>query len=90
MSCLAGYIGNFKGDVSSIRKDIRRDRLEAQSVIGYLPETARGFDELTVRDFLNFCVSVRLQGRIVKQAIRDVCNRIELAPALKQPMGELS
>ena len=90
MSCLAGYIGNFKGDVSSIRTGIRRDRLEAQSVIGCLPETARGFDELTVRDFLNFCVSVRLQVRSVKQAIRDVCNRIELAPSLKQPMGELS
>ena len=91
MRLLAGYL---KADAGSARiggHDVARETLSAQSNLGYLPEAATGFPQLTVGEFLKFSGEARgMWGKDLIQAIDRTAARIELRPALDQRMAELS
>ena len=91
MRLLTGYL---KADAGSARiegHDIARETRAAQSKLGYLPEAASGFPQLTVREFLKFSGEARgMWRKDLINAIDQTAARIELRPALDQKMAELS
>ena len=86
--------GCLKADAGSARiegHDIARETRAAQSKLGYLPEAASGFPQLTVREFLKFTGEARgMWRKDLINAIDQTAARIELRPALDQKMAELS
>ena len=91
MRILVGYLKPRSGRALICGEDMGRNRRVAQACVGYLPEAADGFPNLTVREFLIFCGEARgIRGPALSSRIRDVCDQIELRPALSTKLGELS
>ncbi len=59
MKMLTGFLEPSAGTATILGHDIRRDRLAAQREIGYLPEGAPLYGEMTVLQFLEFIAEVR-------------------------------
>ncbi len=51
---LLGLISNFKGTVKVLGEDISSGNVEYKRNIGYVPETAEIFDNLTAREYITF------------------------------------
>src|ERR1039457_4528403 len=59
MRMLAGFISPTSGTASICGHDIETDTLEAKKSIGYLPEGAPLYGEMTVQSFLEFIADLR-------------------------------
>lgn len=75
MRVITGFIPASGGTVKVGGFDIDDDPLEAKALIGYLPENAPAYPEMTVEGFLNFAAELRgLRGvaraEAVERAIR--------------------
>jgi ABC-2 type transport system ATP-binding protein len=91
MRMVSGYLFPDSGTVRICGWDIVRDRQKAQACLGYLPEAPNGFSRLTVHEFLSFCGQARgLDMKSLGLAIDQACQRIDLGPALRRPLAELS
>lgn len=51
---LLGLINNYNGTVEVLGDDISRGNIEYKRKIGYVPETAEIFDNLTAREYITF------------------------------------
>ncbi|OPX44494.1 ABC-type transporter ATP-binding protein EcsA [Ruminiclostridium hungatei] len=51
---LLGLINNYKGSVKVLGEDISNGSVEYKRKIGYVPETAEIFDNLTAREYITF------------------------------------
>jgi ABC-2 type transport system ATP-binding protein len=75
-------IGNF---------DVVEQPLEAKKLIGYLPENAPAYTDMTVEGFLNFCAEMRgLRGEAKKKAIARAVEMCFLESVLQQSVDTLS
>ncbi len=91
MRLLTGYVTADSGSAKIAGLDIVEERKYAQAVIGYLPEAANGFPQLTVREFLAFAGEARgIWGNNLKKAIDKVAATIDLKPAMHRNLSELS
>lgn len=91
MRLLAGYLQPDHGTASIAGYDINKQTQCARAHLGYLPEAAAGFPNLTVREFLKYCGECRgLWGRRLSSAIDRVSEDTGLALALDQKIGTLS
>jgi ABC-2 type transport system ATP-binding protein len=65
--------------------------LEAKRLIGYLPENAASYPDMTVKGFLEFAAELRdLQGNKKKQAVARVVELCFLGSVLRQSIDTLS
>ena len=91
MRMLTGYLRPQSGSVSICGFDVDKQPREAKQRVGYLPESASGFANLTVGEFLAFCAEARgFKGSAVRSAVARVCELIEIREALHTAMRELS
>ncbi len=91
MKMLAGALVPDQGSAELGGLDITTQRTEAQRCLGYMPEAAAGFSDLTVCEFLAFCAEARQIPRSnIHQIIEQVSERTQLSPALSKPMRTLS
>jgi len=91
MRLLAGFFDADAGGARVCGHDIGRERRAAQATLGYLPEAAGGFANLTVREFLAFCGESRgLAGAALADAVGRACSLIDLGAALDSAMKTLS
>jgi len=91
MKMVAGYLAPDGGNVRIAGHDVETDTLEAQRRIGYLPEGAPAYPDMTPRQFLGFIAEVRgLSGDAARNAIDAVVGKTELDPVLDQPIDTLS
>src|ERR1700690_2557237 len=91
MRMIAGFIAPSAGQVSVCGHDIEREPVAAKACMGYLPEGAPSYGEMTVSEFLDFVADVReLRGdaRHVRRGI--VIERLGLAPVIQQVIETLS
>ena len=91
MRMIAGFIAPSAGVVSVCGHDIEREPVAAKACMGYLPEGAPSYGEMTVSEFLDFVADVRdLKGerRRLRRAV--VVERLGLAPVLEQVIETLS
>ncbi|HEY2590800.1 MAG TPA: ABC transporter ATP-binding protein [Steroidobacteraceae bacterium] len=91
MRMLAGFVAPSSGRASVCGHDVERDALAAKSCVGYLPEGAPLYGEMTVRRFLEFVADLRgLEGERRAARLAYVTDRLQLAPVLEQSIETLS
>jgi ABC-2 type transport system ATP-binding protein len=91
MKMVTGYLSPSGGSVRVCGHDIETDSLAAQRTIGYLPEGAPAYGDMTPRQFLLFIAEVRgLKGQAAKDAVAAAVAKTELDPVLEQPIDTLS
>src|SRR6185503_12217549 len=91
MKMVAGFLAPDGGSARICGHDIETDTLAAQRQLGYLPEGAPAYPDMTPRQFLAFIAQVRgLSGDTARNAIAAAVNKTELDPVLEQPIDTLS
>ncbi|GIZ11391.1 ABC transporter ATP-binding protein [Pseudomonas sp. NCCP-436] len=91
MKMLTGFLAPTSGTASIFGCDIRTRTLQAQRQIGYLPEGAPCYGDMTVRGFLGFIAEVRgLRGAEKKQRVDRAVAQVELEKVLEQSIETLS
>jgi ABC-2 type transport system ATP-binding protein len=91
MRMIAGFISPTAGEVSVCGYDIERSPVAAKSCMGYLPEGAPSYGEMTVREFLDFIADVRgLTGTKRRERRAVVIERLGLAAVIEQVVETLS
>jgi ABC-2 type transport system ATP-binding protein len=91
MKIVTGYMAPTYGTVRIAGVDVVENRLEAQARLGYLPESAPLYRDMTVREYLEYMA--RLRG----VAAGDLASRLayaigacSLESVARRPIGELS
>jgi ABC-2 type transport system ATP-binding protein len=91
MKMITGFLAPTAGSIRVCGHDVETAPLAAKTCMGYLPEGAPGYGEMTVRGFLNFVADVRgLQGEHRKTRLDDVIARLALDSVLEQVIETLS
>jgi ABC-2 type transport system ATP-binding protein len=91
MRMLAGFITPTGGSASICGHDVTQDAIAARSVLGYLPEGAPHYGEMTVGGFLNFIANLRgLQDAHRKTRLDYVIGRLQLEGVIAQTIETLS
>jgi len=99
MKILTGYLQPTSGKATISGMDVCEHRLEIQKKIGYQPENAPLYQELTVQDFLMFMAKLRavpkdkimsrLQMSIERTGLKDMMTRVigTLSKGYRQRVG---
>jgi ABC-2 type transport system ATP-binding protein len=91
MRMLTGFIPPSAGRVTVGGHDMLAHPIPAKRLIGYLPESAPAYTDMTVHGFLNFAAEIRgLTGAARKQAVHRVVEMCFLEAVLHQSVETLS
>jgi ABC-2 type transport system ATP-binding protein len=91
MRMLAGFVTPTSGTASICGHDVEKDPLAAKAALGYLPEGAPSYGEMTVRHFLAFIADLRgLEGARREARLKHVIEHLQLEGVLEQTIETLS
>jgi ABC-2 type transport system ATP-binding protein len=91
MKMVTGYLAPSEGKIRVCGHDVETDTIGAQALIGYLPEGAPSYGDMTARQFLAFIAEVRgFKGAEAKARVSAAVEKTEIAPVLDQPIETLS
>ena len=90
MRMLAGFVAPTSGKASICGHDIERDPIAAKRVLGYLPEGAPAYGEMSVRAFLEFIADLRHLLANRRARLDYVIGRLQLESVLEQSVETLS
>jgi len=91
MKMITGFLEASEGDIQVAGFNINQDPLAIKQQIGYLPEGAPAYGDMTPAQFLNFIADVRgLTGRKKQARIARVIKNVELQSVLDRPIDNLS
>lgn len=90
MKMVTGYLAPTTGQITVGGFDVVEDPLSAQRLIGYLPEGAPAYADMTPASFLDFAAHVRGLGEGSKAAIDLAVQRTGLQNVLEQSIDTLS
>jgi len=91
MRMITGFMPPTSGTVSVAGFDVLESPIEAKRRIGYLPENAASYPDMTVQGFLEFVAELRgLEGAARKKAVRRVIDLCFLDSVLRQSIDTLS
>jgi ABC-2 type transport system ATP-binding protein len=91
MRMITGFLPPSAGKVSVCGFDVVDESLKSRSKIGYLPENAPMYSDMSVLGFLSFCAELRgLFGEAKAKAIDRVVQLCFLQPVLHQSVDTLS
>ena len=91
MKMITGFLAPTSGTVEVNNHDVLEDPLSVKRSIGYLPEGAPAYGEMTVRSFLNFIADIReLSSSIRKERLDEVIETINIKTVIDQSIETLS
>lgn len=91
MKMLTGFLAPTSGTALISGHDIRKDRIAVQRLIGYLPEGAPLYGEMTVTQMLRFAGQARgIRGQDNQRAVEKAIERLNLQKVRHQPTDTLS
>ena len=91
MRMITGFITPTSGTVTVRGYDIQENPISAKRHIGYLPENAPAYTDMTVHGFLNFAAEIRgLRGSAKTKAVSRVVELCFLESVLYQSVDTLS
>ncbi|MFD2229185.1 ABC transporter ATP-binding protein [Alkalimarinus sediminis] len=91
MKMITGFLTPTTGEVSVMGQDVTKNPLDAQKQMGYLPEGAPSYGDMTVLNFLRFIGKVRgFKGDELEQRINKVVSQVALSGVLNQRIETLS
>ncbi|MCB1601161.1 MAG: ABC transporter ATP-binding protein [Rhodanobacteraceae bacterium] len=91
MKMIAGFLTPTSGSISVCGFDVETHALEAKRCIGYLPEGAPCYGEMTPSGFLSFIADIRgIAPGARDRRIQEVIARLGLERVVEQPIETLS
>jgi ABC-2 type transport system ATP-binding protein len=88
---ITGYLQPDAGTVRVDGLDVQEHRQEVQARLGYLPENAPLYPELTVQGYLRMIADLRQISRDDQRArLSDAIRAVNLTDRMTQPIGTLS
>ncbi len=90
MRMITGFLRPDGGSVVIHGADIWKDPITAKKHIGYLPEGAPSYGDMTTLEFLHFMANIRQLGKGAHQAIDRVVGALQLSSVLHQTIDTLS
>jgi len=91
MKMLTGFLTPTSGSITVCGHDVAEQPLEAKRLLGYLPEGAPAYGDMTARGFLDFIADVRRLGGSERQWRLDkVVDQVNIKEVLDQPIDTLS
>jgi ABC-2 type transport system ATP-binding protein len=91
MRMVTGFMPPTSGRVTVGGHDVAESPLAAKRLIGYLPENAAAYPDMTVKGFLEFAAALRgLEGAKRKSAVNRVVELCFLGSVLRQSIDTLS
>ncbi len=91
MRMVAGFVAPSGGRIEVCGHDVEHDAVAAKSCMGYLPEGAPSYGEMTVAEFLDFIADIRGLSGAGRRARREVViDRLQLGPVVDQVIETLS
>ncbi|WJG08514.1 ATP-binding cassette domain-containing protein [Aliiglaciecola sp. LCG003] len=91
MKMLTGFLTPSQGDIQVFDQFVSQDAKKIQQKIGYLPEGAPAYGDMTPLQFLHFIAKIRgLKGQYKKDRINRVIQQVELQSVLDKPIDNLS
>ena len=91
MKMIAGFLAPTSGSARVCGFDVEQQPLDAKRVVGYLPEGAPSYGEMSVRQFLDFIADMRGVAAAVRgKRLDDAIGRLNLDGVLEQPIDTLS
>jgi ABC-2 type transport system ATP-binding protein len=91
MRMITGFMPPNSGKVTVGGYDVAESPIEAKRLIGYLPENAAAYPDMTVAGFLKFAAELRgLGGQARKRAVQRVIELCFLDSVLHQSIDTLS
>jgi ABC-2 type transport system ATP-binding protein len=91
MKMITGFLAPSGGTAIICGFDIATQPIAAKRHIGYLPEGAPAYPDMTPADFLDFIAHIRgYSGREARQRIGRIVEMIKIAEVMHQPIETLS
>ncbi len=91
MKMLTGFLLPTSGEIHICNLSLSQSAKQIKEMIGYLPEGAPGYDDMTPMQFLNFIAQIRgYKGAEKIARITEVVNQVELQEVLDKPIENLS
>jgi len=91
MKMVTGFLAPSSGKVSVCGHDVVREAVAAKRKVGYLPEGAPAYPDMTTEAFLRFVAEIRgFEGAEGRRRIDDVVVKANLVGVLRQPIETLS
>lgn len=91
MKMVTGFLSPTSGTARVCGHDVLEDPQSVKRSIGYLPEGAPAYPDMTPEGFLRFVSGVRgLSGRRRRERIASVCEQVQLRGVMRQPIETLS
>jgi len=91
MKLITGFLSASHGTVRIDGFDISENPIEAKSLMGYLPEGAPSYGDMTTLEFLNFVAQVRgFRCEDINHRVQHVLDEVELNSVSQQTIETLS
>jgi ABC-2 type transport system ATP-binding protein len=91
MKMITGFLAPTTGRVEVCGFDIERDPIPAKRRIGYLPEGAPAYPDMTPASFLDFVARIRgFSGAERSRRIAEAASKTQIAQVFNQPIDTLS
>lgn len=91
MKMLTGFLECDAGNITVAGEDVSVDPISVRQRIGYLPEGAPAYGDMTPLQFLDFIADVRgITPDQKSQRIADVVEKVQLQSVLNKPIDNLS
>jgi len=91
MKMITGFLTPTSGRATVCDIDVRQQPVAAKEKIGYLPEGAPLYPEMTPASFLGFVADIRgLSGEEKARRLGEVADQVRLKEVWKQPIDTLS
>lgn len=91
MKMITGFLTPGAGRIAVCGFDVIKQPIKAKARIGYLPEGAPAYGDMTPASFLNFAAEARgIRGAEKRQRLADAVAKVSLEPVLEQPIETLS
>jgi len=91
MKVITGFLAPSAGKVTIDGHDISSAALQAKRLIGYLPEGAPSYGDMTTLEFLRFIAQIRgFRGAEIEQRVDHVINDVALESVRDQSIETLS
>lgn len=87
---IATLLKPTSGAVRVYGVDVYKEPLKARSMIGYLPEEAGAYRDLSGLDFIKFMLSLRFSGQRLEEAVSEAVEISGLLNDLKRPVRTYS
>ena len=90
MNIVTGYLSATSGEVTVAGKNILDEPNEVKKLIGYLPEQPPLYQDMTVKEYLDFIYELKKTKLPRRQHISEICRLVKIEEVYNRLIGNLS